>query len=126
MKINNNIFKQTLLQAWEDSYKKGFLSFWLLLALKDNKLYTTELQIRIQALTQDTINCENQSLYRSLRKYYDLEIVDFEMREGNKGPERKYYFLTKLGQELLQEFIERYISLFYSDEIIKIINPKTS
>jgi DNA-binding PadR family transcriptional regulator len=48
--------------------------------------------------------------------------VEYEHKEGNKGPDRKYYFLTPLGKELLKEFITRNIKLFYKEEIKKLIS----
>ena len=36
--------------------------------------------------------------------------------------ERKYYFLTELGQKLLDSFIERNISLFFNKRIKSLIN----
>ena len=115
-------YQLKLLSSWEETYKKGQLSFWLLLSLKKQPRYLSEIQDFIQSTTKGTISCENQSLYRSLRKYYDLEIVDYELKEGHKGPNRKYYYLTKIGEELLQSFIERNIRLFYDEEIISLIN----
>jgi hypothetical protein len=32
---NNNVQLDQLQQQWEDSYKKGLLSFWMLLLLHD-------------------------------------------------------------------------------------------
>lgn len=119
MPVNN--YKYKLLSAWEDVYKKGQLTLWILLALKTKPRYVEEIKEFIETKTNKTFTCEEQSLYRSLRKFYDLEMVDFENQTGNKGPERKYYFLTPLGKEILKEFIERNIALFYKEEIKKLI-----
>lgn len=122
----NTLYQANLLSIWEETYKKGQLTFWLLLSLRDNKLYINEIQDFIKTTTKGTISCENQSLYRALRKHYDLEIVDYELKEGSKGPNRKYYFLTEIGKGLLQQFIERNISLFYDKKITEILNNKSS
>lgn len=114
---NREKYSQELLSAWEETYKKGQLTFWLLLSLREKPLYVSELKNKIEEVTEGTINCEEQSLYRSLRKYNDLEIVEYEMREGNKGPERKYYKLTTLGAELLNDFIQRNIKIFFNPEL---------
>ena len=45
------------------------------------------------------------------------KIAKEENKKGNKGPDRKYYFLTKMGTELLEKFVERNIKLFFSTEI---------
>jgi len=44
-------------------------------------------------------------------------VVSFENKKGNKGPDRKYYFLTNMGAKLLEQFINRNINLFFSTEI---------
>lgn len=115
-------YQLKLLTNWEDVYKKGQLTFWMLLSLKEGKKYVDEIKQFIEENTNGAFTCEEMSLYRSLRKFYDLEMVDYENGEGNKGPERKYYFLTKLGKDLLEEFIERNIKLFYKEGIKKLIN----
>lgn len=114
-------YKNDLLISWEETYKKGLLTFWILLSLRDNSLYINEIKDFIRKYTNETITCEDQSLYRSLRKYYNLEIVDFELREGNKGPNRKYYFLTEIGKDLLQDFTNRNISIFLSENVSGLI-----
>jgi len=123
---NDTIYKTKLLTNWEETYKKGQLTFWILLALKDKSIYVSEIKDFIKSITNGTISCEDQSVYRALRKYYDLEIVDYELKKGNKGPDRKYYFLTTIGKELLSEFIQRNISVFYEKKVFDLINNKTS
>jgi len=110
-----------LLSAWEETYKKGQLTLWIFLSLKDGKKYVDEIKSFVEEQSNSTMSCESQSLYRNLRKYQHVGVVDFEPGEGNKGPERKYYFLTALGQELLSRFIERNINLFYNKRIKNLI-----
>ncbi|WP_223274554.1 PadR family transcriptional regulator [Salibacter halophilus] len=112
---------QELLSAWEDTYKKGQLTLWIFLALKDGKKYVDEIREFVQEQSEETMSCESQSLYRNLRKYQHVGVVDFETREGNKGPDRKYYYLTDVGSELLETFIKRNINLFFNDRIQKLI-----
>jgi DNA-binding PadR family transcriptional regulator len=106
-----------LLSSWEQTYKKGQLTLWIFLALKDGQKYVDEIKEFIESKSRNTINCEEQSLYRNLRKYEHIDVVTYENRKGNKGPDRKYYFLTKMGAELLENFIERNINLFFTSEI---------
>ena len=115
-------YKRELLNTWEETYKKGQLTFWLLLSLRDNPRYVGEIKDFIEKITMGTISCEEQSLYRALRKFHKLEIVGFEMKDGNKGPDRKYYTLTPLGGELLNEFIERNIRILFKPEISSLLS----
>lgn len=122
MSKNNQL--SALLSAWEETYKKGQLTLWIFLSLKDGKKYVDEIKSFVEEQSNHTMTCESQSLYRNLRKYQHIGVVNFETGEGNKGPERKYYFLTELGLELLNKFIERNINLFFNKRIKNLINKE--
>ena len=113
-----------LLSAWEETYKKGQLTLWIFLALKDGKKYVDEIKTFVEEESNYTMTSESQSLYRNLRKYQHVGVVDYQSGEGNKGPDRKYYFLTDLGQSLLDTFIERNINLFFNERIKNLINKE--
>ncbi|QZE14756.1 PadR family transcriptional regulator [Halosquirtibacter laminarini] len=113
-----------LLEAWEETYKKGQLTLWIFLALKDGAKYVDEIRDFVVRITEGTMRCEEQSLYRTLRKYRHIDVVDFETRKGNKGPDRKYYFLTKTGQVLLSRFLKRNIYLFLNEDIKTLITKE--
>jgi DNA-binding PadR family transcriptional regulator len=121
--MKNNKLSE-LLSAWEDTYKKGQLTLWIFLSLKDGKKYVDEIKTFVEEQSNQTMTCEGQSLYRNLRKYQHIGVVDFETGKGNKGPERKYYFLTKLGKSLLNEFIKRNINVFFNKKINNLINTE--
>ena len=110
-----------LLSAWEETYKKGQLTLWIFLSLQEDKKCVDEIKDFVEKKTKGTITCEEQSLYRALRKFEHIEVLKYELRKGNKGPDRKYYFLTNLGQELFAQFVKRNICLFYSEEISNLL-----
>ena len=110
-----------LLSSWEETYKKGQLTLWIFLSLQEEKKYVEEIKEFVEEKSRGTISCEEQSLYRALRKYEHVGILNYELRKGNKGPERKYYYLTDLGQKLFLQFVQRNIHLFYSKEIKKLL-----
>src|SRR5437667_11987969 len=118
----DNQYKEKLLNSWEEVYKKGQLTFWILLSLKEQARYVEEIKDFIENATASAFTCEEQSLYRSLRKFYDIEMVEFMSKEGNKGPKRKYYHLTPLGKEVLKEFIKRNIKIFYTSNLKNLID----
>lgn len=111
-----------LLDSWEETYKKGQLTLWIFLALQEDRKYVDEIKDFVVRKSGGAITCEEQSLYRALRKYEQIDVLDFELRKGNKGPDRKYYYLTDLGQELFSLFVKRNIKLFYSEEIKNLLN----
>ncbi|MDY0254932.1 MAG: PadR family transcriptional regulator [Tenuifilaceae bacterium] len=111
-----------LLTAWEETYKKGQLTLWIFLALKDDRKYVDEIKTFVEEQSNNTMTCEEQSLYRTLRKFQHLGVVDFETGKGNKGPERKYYYLTDLGVNLLDQFVQRNISLFFNQRVKQLLN----
>ncbi len=113
-----------LLTAWEETYKKGQLTLWIFLSLKDGQKYVDEIKTFVEEESNYTMTSESQSLYRNLRKFQHLGVVDYKSGEGNKGPDRKYYFLTDLGQSLLDSFIERNINLFFNERIKNLINKE--
>ena len=113
-----------LLLSWENTYKKGQLTLWIFMALQESRKYVDEIKSFIEEKSNGTISCEEQSLYRSLRKFEHIDVVAYELQEGNKGPDRKYYYMTEMGQELFNRFVNRNIRLFYSNEIINILKPK--
>jgi PadR family transcriptional regulator PadR len=113
-----------LLSAWEETYKKGQLTLWIFLSLKDGNKYVDEIKTFVEEQSNQTMTCESQSLYRNLRKFHHVGVVDYEAGEGNKGPERKYFYLTELGQNLLNSFIDRNINLFFNERIKNLIKKE--
>ncbi len=111
-----------LLYAWEETYKKGQLTLWIFMALKEEKKYVDDIKAFIEEKSNGTMTCEEQSLYRVLRKFEHVNIVTYELKPGNKGPDRKYYFLTSLGEELFRRFVDRNVNLFYNKEIVSLLN----
>ena len=122
--MNKNNQLSELLSAWEETYKKGQLTLWIFLSLKDGRKYVDEIKSFVEEQSNNTMSCEGQSLYRNLRKYQHIGVVNHETGKGNKGPERKYYFLTDLGKELLNQFITRNINLFFNQNIKNLLNKE--
>lgn len=111
-----------LLNAWEETYKKGQLTFWVFLALKESNKCVEDIKDFVIKASKGTMSCEEQSLYRTLRKFQNLDIVAFENRKVSKGPDRKYYYLTENGAQLFKRFVERNILIFNDNHIINLLN----
>ena len=121
--MDNDFMMDELLNAWEETYKKGQLTFWVFLALKESNKCVEDIKEFVEKVSEGTMSCEEQSLYRNLRKFQHLEIVAYENRKVNKGPDRKYYYLTDNGRELFKRFVERNILIFTRENIINLLTP---
>ncbi len=102
-------YEQQLLSGWEEVYKKGQLTLWIMLALKDGPKHMSQLKLFIVKNSGGTLSADDKSLYRALRRYYDVEMLDFSSQEAPGGPDLKVYRLTELGSRLLESFLERNI-----------------
>jgi PadR family transcriptional regulator PadR len=116
----------TLLEQWEDVYKKGLLSFWLLLLLAQRKAYPYEMKAEIAEMSQNTIIVEENSIYRALKRLTQSGIVDSEIVRSETGPSRRYFYLTPLGMDLLAAFINRNIRIFHQPDVVKLIERATA
>jgi PadR family transcriptional regulator PadR len=117
---------ETLLEQWEDVYKKGLLSFWLLLLLAQRKAYPYEMKAEIAEMSQNTIIVEENSIYRALKRLAQSGIVDSEVIRSITGPSRRYFYLTPLGMDLLVAFINRNIWIFHEPDVVKLIENATA
>ncbi len=107
---NNDISE--LLNKWEETYKKGLLSFWILLLLYERPSYPYEMSAEVAKISQSTISVDDNSIYRALNRFEAVGIVKSELQQSNTGPQRRYYSLTTKGKALLTEFIQRNIQVF--------------
>ena len=106
-----------LLTKWEETYKKGLLSFWILLLLYERSSYPYEMSAEVSKISQSTISVDDNSIYRALNRFESVSIVKSELQQSSTGPQRRYYSLTNTGKALLTEFIQRNIQVFESPSV---------
>ena len=106
-----------LLNKWEETYKKGLLSFWILLLLYERSSYPYEMSAEVAKISQGTISVDDNSIYRALNRFESTGIVKSELQQSNTGPQRRYYSLTIMGKNLLTEFIQRNIQVFETPSV---------
>ncbi len=106
-----------LLTKWEETYKKGLLSFWILMILYERPSYPYEMSAEITEISQGTISVDDNSIYRALNRFESVGIVRSELQQSSTGPQRRYYSLTDMGKRLLAKFIQRNIQIFETPSV---------
>lgn len=123
--MNLDKYEQSLLDGWEDVYKKGQLTLWILLALKDSPKHMADIKLFIEKATNNTLTADDKSVYRALRRYKAADMITFTTVPGNSGPDRKIYALSATGEHVLVAFCTRNITdVFFKSSTQKLIEGK--
>ena len=79
--------------------RKGLLEFLILQIISADKVYVADMMKRLQETDFAT---QEGTLYPLLSKMRREELVDYQWKESDAGPPRKYYQLTAKGRAELQ------------------------
>ena len=115
-----------LLDQWESNYKKGLLTFWLMMMLHKRPMYVFEMGQALVDASQGTITADGKSLYRALRRFERIGLVESRWQASEVGPRRRYYQLTGLGTELLRRFVRRNLLIFQDPTITACLTELSS
>ena len=80
--------------------RKGLLEFVILRIIDADKLYVADMLKRLAATEFAT---QEGTLYPLLSRMRREDLVDYEWKESETGPPRKYYQLTAKGSAQLSE-----------------------
>ena len=80
--------------------RKGLLEFVILRIIATDKVYVADMLRRLAATEFAT---QEGTLYPLLSRLRREELVDYEWKESESGPPRKYYQLTAKGRSQLAE-----------------------
>ena len=80
--------------------RKGMLEYCILLLLKRQPAYASDI---IQQLKEAELLVVEGTLYPLLTRLKKDGLLAYEWQESTQGPPRKYYELTALGQQFLEE-----------------------
>jgi PadR family transcriptional regulator PadR len=94
--------------------RKGLLEFLILTIVAADKVYVADM---LDRLSRTEFATQEGTLYPLLSKMRREGLVDYEWKESDAGPPRKYYKLTPKGQAHLTELNEywKYINTTISD-----------
>ncbi|MGH9411481.1 MAG: PadR family transcriptional regulator [Vicinamibacterales bacterium] len=83
--------------------RKGLLEFLILRIIAADQVYVADI---LQRLASTEFATQEGTLYPLLSRMRRDGLLDYEWRESDAGPPRKYYRLTKAGQTQLTELNE--------------------
>ena len=83
--------------------RKGLLEFLVLKIIAADKVYAADI---LSQLGGTEFATQEGTLYPLLSKMRREELVDYEWKESEAGPPRKYYELTAKGRDQLRETSE--------------------
>jgi PadR family transcriptional regulator PadR len=78
--------------------RKGLLEFAILKIIAVDKVYAADM---LKLLSETEFSTQEGTLYPLLSKLRREELVDYEWKESDAGPPRKYYKLTAQGRAQL-------------------------
>lgn len=114
--------EEQLLDSWEEIYKRGLLTLWVLLAVQTSPKSPAEIADYIEKYSQSSFSVNSQSLHRALRRFYDAGFL--EITSGSDA-RKKIYQPTTLGSRILKKFLWRNILPFYGKDLHNHINEVT-
>lgn len=80
--------------------RKGLLEFLILRIIAADQVYVADI---LQRLAPTEFSTQEGTLYPLLSRMRRDGLLDYEWRESEAGPPRKYYRLTPAGQSQLSE-----------------------
>lgn len=83
--------------------RKGLLEFLVLKIVAAEKVYVADI---LKQLSETEFSTQEGTLYPLLSKMRREGLVDYEWKESESGPPRKYYELTAKGREQLRDTLE--------------------
>ena len=97
------------IHKWKSQVKKGTLAFIILNVLKDKEFYGYELIEEVKKFT--SIEIAEGTLYPLMNRLKKEGLVTSKWVEQESGIPRKYYVLTSVGEETLNEMQEYWSDL---------------
>lgn len=80
--------------------RKGYLEYCILLILRKKPAYASDI---ISELKDARLIVVEGTLYPLLTRLKNGELLDYRWEESSQGPPRKYYEMTQLGLNFLDE-----------------------
>lgn len=96
-------------------FKKGVLELIVLLSVNKKDMYGYELVIEVSKV----VDVNEGTIYPLLKRLTNEKYFETYLEESTEGPPRKYYKLTILGKERMNELKENWLN--FKDSVNKFI-----
>ncbi len=80
--------------------RKGVLEFCILSILKKGEAYPSDIIAKLKSSKMIVVE---GTIYPLLTRLKNSDVLEYRWEESKSGPPRKYYSLSKKGEELLVE-----------------------
>lgn len=101
--------------------RKGVLEFCILSILKKGEAYPSDI---IDQLKKSKMIVVEGTIYPLLTRLKNAEVLEYRWEESKSGPPRKYYSLSKKGEELLIGLDETWTELVQAVKLTTQNNSK--
>jgi PadR family transcriptional regulator PadR len=98
--------------------RKGLLEFLLLQIIAADKVYVADI---LRQLSETEFATQEGTLYPLLSKMRREGLLDYEWKESETGPPRKYYQLTPKGRDHLRDTLQYWAQI---NETVKRLGQK--
>ncbi len=96
--------------------RKGILEYCILSVISGNSCYASDI---INRLKEAKVIIVEGTLYPLLTRQKNSGLLSYRWEESPQGPPRKYYELTDLGREYLEELDRSWDELVESISLIR-------
>ena len=112
--MKQQTYVDQVVETWEGEYKKGLLTFWILLALHDGEKHAREIKQFIEHEATTNLEVDEKSIYRSIGRLRTMGLIAHrEVDSPNGGPMLKLNYLTSDGKAALRQFYTRNIKQIF-------------
>lgn len=105
-----NLFKMDIENS-KAQMKKGILELCILTIISRGEAYASDIIVELKKANLIVVE---GTLYPLLTRLKNEELLNYNWFESNSGPPRKYYQLTKNGQQFLNEINQSWNDLVNS------------
>ena len=86
---------------WTNQLRKGVLELCILNDIRNRKMYGYEIIRRLRKI--EGLIISEGAIYPILSRLKRQDLVETSIQESPDGPARKYYKLTKQGEEMISQ-----------------------